>query len=72
MNALDTCNACDLPIETPNPAGYCDACLRSVAPAIEWEERVCRFCSGSYYIGSDGSYSPCTTCSEGDPGEDVV
>lgn len=30
INALDTCNACDAPIEHPNPMGYCDEHLREI------------------------------------------
>jgi hypothetical protein len=30
MSALDLCNACDRPIETPNPMGYCNACLKAM------------------------------------------
>ena len=32
MNALDTCNACDQEIKTPNAMGYCDDCLKGAKP----------------------------------------
>jgi hypothetical protein len=28
MDPLNTCNACEAEIKTPNPMGYCDDCLK--------------------------------------------
>ena len=39
LSPLDTCNACDLEVKTPNKMGYCDSCLSSVSPAPPRENK---------------------------------